>query len=165
MVNDKKITKYEEAEKDYNRGMSYKKIAEKYGVAEGTVKSWKVRHGWDSKNRLKKVCKVSVMQKLGNNSEEVKEKLLNLLKESGKMNFKNSERLERYIAIHEQFWKYTNDLKERGHIITYENGKQISTKKNESAELQLKAAATLDKIIESMGLDNIPTNKDEDDEL
>jgi phage terminase small subunit len=35
-----------EAEKDYISGMKYKDIAEKYGVSEATVKSWKTRYGW-----------------------------------------------------------------------------------------------------------------------
>lgn len=34
------------AEADYQRGMKYKDIAEKYGVSINTVKSWKQRHGW-----------------------------------------------------------------------------------------------------------------------
>ncbi|MEF2969248.1 phage terminase small subunit [Paenibacillus sp. M1] len=34
------------AEADYQRGMKYKDIAEKYGVSINTVKSWKQRYGW-----------------------------------------------------------------------------------------------------------------------
>jgi uncharacterized protein YjcR len=37
------------AEADYQRGMKYKDIAEKYGVSLNTVKSWKQRHGWERK--------------------------------------------------------------------------------------------------------------------
>ncbi|BCG57475.1 phage terminase small subunit [Paenibacillus sp. URB8-2] len=37
------------AEQDYQAGMKYKAIAEKYGVSLNTVKSWKQRHGWDRK--------------------------------------------------------------------------------------------------------------------
>lgn len=157
------MTKYESAEKDYYTGMSYKSIAKKYGVAEGTVKSWKVRYGWNSENRPKKVCKVSVMQNLGNNIQKIKDELLIQLKNDGRLDAKNEAAVERYIAIHIQFWKYTQDLNERGHIITYENGRQVGTKKNESAELQLKAATTMDKIIENLGLKDM-TNSNEDDE-
>ena len=39
------------AEQDYMSGMKYKDIAEKYGVTINTVKSWKMRYGWN-----KKVC-------------------------------------------------------------------------------------------------------------
>lgn len=35
-----------QAEQDYQKGMKYKDIAEKYGVSLNTVKSWKQRHGW-----------------------------------------------------------------------------------------------------------------------
>lgn len=47
------------AEKDYMAGMKYKEIAAKYGVTLNTVKSWKVRYGWNKKGvhtKSKKVC-------------------------------------------------------------------------------------------------------------
>lgn len=47
------------AEQDYMSGMKYKDIAEKYGVTLNTVKSWKVRYGWNKKcvhTKTKKVC-------------------------------------------------------------------------------------------------------------
>ena len=47
------------AEKDYMSGMKYKEIAAKYGVTLNTVKSWKVRYGWNKKGvhtKSKKVC-------------------------------------------------------------------------------------------------------------
>lgn len=34
------------AEADYQRGMKYKEIAEKYDISINTVKSWKQRYGW-----------------------------------------------------------------------------------------------------------------------
>jgi uncharacterized protein YjcR len=37
---------HKKAEADYQRGMKYKDVAEKYGVSINTVKSWKQRHGW-----------------------------------------------------------------------------------------------------------------------
>ncbi|MNW27559.1 hypothetical protein D3C74_43580 [compost metagenome] len=37
---------HRKAEADYQRGMKYKDIAEKYEVSLNTVKSWKQRHGW-----------------------------------------------------------------------------------------------------------------------
>lgn len=40
---------HKKAEADYQRGMKYKEIAEKYGVSLNTVKSWKQRHGWERK--------------------------------------------------------------------------------------------------------------------
>jgi phage terminase small subunit len=55
------------AEQDYMSGMKYKDIAEKYGVTLNTVKSWKVRYGWNKKGvhtKTKKVC----TQKQGKNN-------------------------------------------------------------------------------------------------
>ncbi|EHL5774399.1 TerS [Listeria monocytogenes] len=40
------MEKYKLAEQDYNAGMKYKDIAEKYNVTLNTVKSWKKRHDW-----------------------------------------------------------------------------------------------------------------------
>ncbi|MNW37559.1 hypothetical protein D3C74_146070 [compost metagenome] len=37
---------HRKAEADYQRGMKYKDIAEKYSVSLNTVKSWKQRHCW-----------------------------------------------------------------------------------------------------------------------
>lgn len=47
------------AEKDYMAGMKYKDIAAKYGATLNTVKSWKVRYGWNKKGvhtKSEKVC-------------------------------------------------------------------------------------------------------------
>ena len=44
------VTNIEQAEADYQSGLKYKEIAEKYGVSLNTVKSWKTRYGWQ------KVC-------------------------------------------------------------------------------------------------------------
>lgn len=47
---------------DYQAGMKYKDIAEKYGVTINTVKSWKTRYNWSKDNqkgvhtKYKKVC-------------------------------------------------------------------------------------------------------------
>lgn len=44
------IEKRLQAEKDYMLGMKYKDLAEKYGVALNTIKSWKTRYSWDRKS-------------------------------------------------------------------------------------------------------------------
>ena len=44
------------AQHDYELGMKYKDIAEKYGVSFNTVKSWRSRYGWVRKG-AKKGCK------------------------------------------------------------------------------------------------------------
>ena len=42
---------YELALKDYQAGMKYREIADKYGVTINTVKSWKTRYGWKKDNK------------------------------------------------------------------------------------------------------------------
>ena len=46
---------WEIAYEDYQAGMKYKDIAEKYGVSLNTVKSWKTRY-WKARPKAKKVC-------------------------------------------------------------------------------------------------------------
>ncbi|KRN13452.1 hypothetical protein IV37_GL000174 [Fructilactobacillus fructivorans] len=46
------MSKRDDAKADYLAGISLKKIATKYGVAYGTVKSWKSRDKWDEDKRL-----------------------------------------------------------------------------------------------------------------
>lgn len=74
------MTNAELAEKDYQKNMKYKEIAEKYKVSLSTVKSWKTRYGWQrgaykSKKRVradKNVC----------NSTQVKKKLYKSIEKS-----------------------------------------------------------------------------------
>lgn len=48
------MSRIDEAKSDYLAGMKYKDIAQKYGVALNTVKSWKTRNGWQRKNATKR---------------------------------------------------------------------------------------------------------------
>jgi len=45
-LSDARAPNYELAYDDYQKGMKYKEIAEKYGVTLNTVKSWKTRYRW-----------------------------------------------------------------------------------------------------------------------
>lgn len=45
----------DQAKRDYEKGMKYKEIAEKYGVSISTVKSWKARY-WKNATSAKKVA-------------------------------------------------------------------------------------------------------------
>lgn len=47
------------AQHDYEFGMKYKDIAEKYGVSFNTVKSWRSRYGWVRKGAKKGCIKKS----------------------------------------------------------------------------------------------------------
>ena len=40
------------ARKDYQKGMKYKDIADKYNVSINTVKSWQRRHGWTDRKSV-----------------------------------------------------------------------------------------------------------------
>lgn len=55
---------WEDALKDYESGMKYKEIAEKYGVSLNTVKSWKTRH-WNKKGVHTKSDKKCAHKKRG----------------------------------------------------------------------------------------------------
>lgn len=60
------VERHIEAEKDYINGMKYKDIADKYGVSEATVKSWKTRYGWireKKKQRIQKIKKVCIQKR------------------------------------------------------------------------------------------------------
>lgn len=52
------------AEHDYELGMKYKDIAEKYGVSYDTVKLWPSRHGWTRKDAQKGCTHKSQVKKL-----------------------------------------------------------------------------------------------------
>lgn len=51
--------KKDEAEKLFNKGMKLTDIAKKLGVPEGTVRSWKNRGQWGSKDSKKNKCNVA----------------------------------------------------------------------------------------------------------
>lgn len=66
---------YELAEKDYQKGMKYKDIAEKYNVSLNTVKSWKVRYKWKkekvcTQNKSMHTSKESIKNKISNNDKD-----------------------------------------------------------------------------------------------
>lgn len=58
---------YEAAEKDYKKFITYKEIAEKYGVSIETVKSWRKRHGW-KRSKTKPKPKKKIGAPFGNNN-------------------------------------------------------------------------------------------------
>ncbi|MGE7718086.1 terminase small subunit [Priestia megaterium] len=69
------------AEQDYQQGMKYKEIAEKYSVSINTVKSWKKRHGWSREKGAPKTKRVHTKpkgaparQKVENESGELTDK-------------------------------------------------------------------------------------------
>lgn len=171
MTDGKKLTKYEEAEKDYMRGMSYKQIAEKYDVAIGTVKTWKVRHGWSRQNRPQKVIKVSCSQDVGNNlpdhikekGKKIKENLLARLKEHGNTDEMYLEMVDSYIEFY-YIKKYLKlDVEIRGVSVEWHNGKQVGIKKNECTSEATKVSAEMRAILKDLGLEAKAKVDDDDD--
>lgn len=63
------------AEHDYELGMKYKDIAEKYGVSLNTVRSWKTRYKWQKKGAQKDVHIKSKDVRTKKPSEKAVEKL------------------------------------------------------------------------------------------
>lgn len=64
---------------DYQAGMKYKEIAEKYGVSLSTVKSWKTRYGWErqdtGKGTHKKTKKVCIPKQPSMRTKQLEKKL------------------------------------------------------------------------------------------
>ena len=146
------LTNYEKAEKDYIFGMKYKDIATKYGVAESTVKTWKRRYGWQRPDALKKVCKKSSIQNLGNNFDIIKEDLLRQLE----FNEIEGEHYKDLINTYMELYKVKNllilDIAKRGVSVQWNNGKQTGMKKNDSiAELNW-TVITMLKVLDELGL-------------
>ncbi|WP_331680169.1 helix-turn-helix domain-containing protein [Intestinibacter sp.] len=146
------LTKYEKAEKDYILGMKYKDIAAKYGVAESTVKTWKRRYGWQRPDALKKVCKKSSIQNLGNNFDEIKEDLLSYLE----INEIEGEHYKDLVNTYMELYKVRNslilDIAKRGVSVLWQNGKQTGMKKNDSIAELNKTVSTMLKILDELGL-------------
>lgn len=160
---DKKITKYEKAQNDYNLGMKYKDIAEKYEVSENTVKTWCKRYGWKPRNEPKKVSRV---QPMGNNFELIKEDLLNQLQENGIFGEHYINLINTYMELFNIKNELILDIEKRGVSILWENGKQSGFKKNDSIGELNKTVAQMLNIISELGLKASPNGGDDiDDDL
>lgn len=162
LKDDKKIKKYQEAEKDYVLGMSIPNIARKYSVKEATVKTWIKRHNWKRTEIQKKSDKQTEIVINNKNLYQIREDLLNQLDIIGKKNIQNIIEVETYIDTIKDYYEYKYDLENRGYFIETKKG----VKQNESAVLKLKSANERRKIIEFLGLhDIVNVKEDDDDEL
>lgn len=72
-----------EAEKLFYDGMAMVEIAKKLGVSDGTIRSWKNRHGWDNKSQKSK-CNVA-------KKEDEKSATLQKRKKGGQPGNKNAK--------------------------------------------------------------------------
>lgn len=96
----------------------------------------------------------------GKNLYQIREELLNQLEIVGKKNIQSIIEIESYIDSLKDYYKYKNDLDERGHLIETKKG----IKHNESATLKTKSSNERRKILEFLGLNDIITVKEEDDD-
>ena len=160
MKDEKKIKKYQEAEKDYVLGMSIPDIARKYSVKEATVKTWIKRHSWKRTEIKKKSDKQTEIVIDNKNLYQIREELLNQLDIIGKRNIQSIIEIETYIDTIKDYYEYKHDLEERGYFIETKKG----IKQNESTILKLKSANERRKILEFLGLHDIVRVKEEDED-
>ncbi|EPY2274459.1 P27 family phage terminase small subunit [Clostridium sporogenes] len=139
----------DKAYKDYVSGMKYKDIAEKYSVSINTVKSWKRRLNWERKTNTKKGAKLQELQQL---AKEIKEDLLNQLKENETYGKHYEDLVNDYMALWDIKNRLIEDIKERGVSIEWNNGKQAGKKKNDSIPELNKTSAQMLKILSELGL-------------
>lgn len=98
-----------------------------------------------------------------NKRKEIRKDLMNQLK-------RNRISTQYYIDLVEKymdFWDIENDLiddiRERGVVVTYDNGGgQKGIKKNDSIDQRIKVSAQMLKILDSLGIK--PTESEEDDD-
>ena len=67
-----------EAEKLFNDGLTMVEIAERLGVSDSTVRSWKNRYGWGSKSK-KIQCNVAKKDSKKNATLQKKKKYIGML--------------------------------------------------------------------------------------
>ncbi|MBN3404455.1 RNA polymerase subunit sigma-70 [Clostridium botulinum] len=151
----------EKAYKDYISGMKYKDIADKYNISINTVKSWKRRLNWQRKMDTKKGAKLQEVQQ---SAKEIKEDLLNQLKENETYGKHYEDLINDYMALWDIKNRLIADIKEHGVSIEWNNGKQAGKKKNDSIPELNKTSAQMLKILAELGLKPSPKeNGDNDD--
>ncbi|MEB9549539.1 P27 family phage terminase small subunit [Bacillus cereus] len=166
--------------------MKYKDIAEKYDVSINTVKSWKRRY-WQSENEqkttettkkvatkrkkvAKKVASENASRKTNRISKgdtfkkRIHQDLLQQLKDNGINGAHFIDLVEDYMSL----WEIKNDLiadiKDRGVVVTWSNGKQQGKKKNESINELNKTNAQMLKLLAELNLKAIVKKDDDDDD-
>lgn len=156
------LTNSDRAYEDYISGMTYKKIAEKYGVSINTVKSWKKRYEWTRDCTKNKGCNKKSVQSLGNNLyDEIKSDLLKQLETNGTYGKHYEDLINDYMELWNTKNKLFQDIKERGVSIEWNNGKQFSVKKNDSIAEVNRTNAQMLKILDTLRL--VPPKIQEDD--
>ena len=147
----------EKAHIDYDAGMKYKDISEKYNVPINTLKSWKKRYKWERERTSKKGCSKKEVQTLGNKLfDEIKEDLLLQLKIHETEEKMYIDLVEDYMAL----WNIKNrlilDIETRGVSVEWHNGKQLGYKKNDSISELVKVNNQMLKILSDLNLKPSP---------
>lgn len=152
----------EDAYEDYKQGMKYLEIAEKYGVSVNTVKSWKRRKGWKkndskTKNETRKIsikkCAPDPQVHTKKLRTKIELDLKKQLKELGLIKSYYVDLVDDYMSLWDIKNMLIDDIERRGVVITWDNGKQISEKKNDNISELNKTNAQMLKLLTQLGLD------------
>jgi len=154
------VSYIEDAYLDYREGMKYKDIAEKYDVSINTVKSWKRRYEWSreiNSEQLKSVQKKEVAALklspgLKKNRKLIETDLKKQLEASGATHAHYLDLVNDYLSLWDVKNKLIADIEERGVVIEWSNGKQVSQKKNDSISELNKTNAQMLKLLSELGL-------------
>lgn len=160
----------EQAYQDYIEGMKYKDIAEKYDVSINTVKSWKRRYEWSREiisETPKSVRKQNVVahKKSPRNSKHrklIESDLKRQLEESGATHAHYVDLINDYLSLWDVKNQLIEDIRERGVVIEWTNGKQVSQKKNDSISELNKTNAQMLKLLSELGLKATEIVKEDD---
>lgn len=102
-------------------------------------------------------------------SKAIRGDLLNQLKNNGAEGLFYTDLVDVYMNLHIAKNELFADLEKRGVVVEWKNGKQVSTKRNDSLDGVNKTVTLMVNLLTKLGLDvpenkNINPGKDEDDE-
>lgn len=102
-------------------------------------------------------------------SKAIRDDLLNQLKNNGAEGLFYTDLVDVYMNLHIVKNELFSDLEKRGVVVEWINGKQVSTKRNDSLDGVNKTVTLMVNLLTKLGLDipenkNINPGKDEDDE-
>lgn len=154
-------------EKDYALGKTYKDISLLNNVSINTLKTWKKREGWKRNPKEIDGCVSKAVSDLGNKETYrfIKDKLLEQLKNNDSYQPAFIDLIEDYMRLWEIKNALFKDAKQRGVMILWENGKQKSTKPNDSINQVLKVNAQMLKILLELNLKPVVVVAEKDEEI
>ncbi|MGM7637532.1 P27 family phage terminase small subunit, partial [Bacillus sp. Hm123] len=154
---------YDLAFEDYREGMKYKDIAQKYGVAVNTVKSWHRRYDWALKitqNQESPVennddlhTKMMKTDKYKRTRKNIESSLRKQAEENGITQAHYSDLINDYMSLWDVKNKLIADIDERGVTVEVQSGRSVNKKKNDSVTELNKTNAQMLKLLSELGLD------------